>query len=91
MHSEQIPSRVAGAVEAEVDGERVLLSPKTFAYFGLTGSGAAVWDAIDGTRTITELVALLATQFDADPTVIEAETIEFVDALATAGLVTIAP
>ena len=38
----RVPVRTVGAVEAEVDGERILLSPKDFAYFGLTGAGAPV-------------------------------------------------
>lgn len=85
---QQIPRRVEGAVEAEVDGERVVLSPVDFSYFGLTGAGGRVWDLIDGDRTMGEIVRTLLTEFAGDPAMIEAETLEFTDALAVAGLVT---
>ena len=52
MLDSQIPSRTQGSIEAEVDGERILLSPKDFSYFGLTGTGAPVWDLIDGDRSV---------------------------------------
>lgn len=82
--------RVVGAVEAEVDGERILLSPKDFSYFGLAGAGAPVWDKIDGTRRLSEIVAALESEFAAEPGVIDRETRAFVQALAAAGLVAVA-
>jgi len=83
----RIPTRVVGAVEAEVDGERILLSPKDFSYFGLTGTGAPVWDLIDGTRSVDVIIADLAGQFEAPDGQISAETNEFIDAPAAAGLI----
>ena len=83
----RIPTRVVGAVEAEVDGERILLSPKDFSYFGLTGTGAPVWDLIDGTRSVDVIITDLEGQFEAPDGQIRAETNEFIDALAAAGLI----
>ena len=79
--------RAEGVVEAEVDGERVLLSPKGFTYFGLSGSGAPVWDRIDGSTSLDAVVAALEGEYDADPSVIRRETQEFTEALIAAGLV----
>lgn len=87
MNDLRIPTRVVGAVEAEVDGERILLSPKDFSYFGLTGTGAPVWDLIDGARSVDTIIATLEGTFDAPDGQIRAETDEFIDALAAAGLV----
>ena len=84
----QVPVRTSGAIEAEVDGERILLSPKDFSYFGLTGTGAPVWDLIDGERTLDAIISELQTSYEAPEAVIRAESLEFVDALAAAGLVT---
>lgn len=83
----RIPTRTTGAVEAEVDGERVLLSPKDFSYFGLKGSGAPVWDLVNGDRSVDQILNELRDSYDAEPGVIEAETLEFIDALAAAGLI----
>lgn len=84
---DRIPVRTIGAVEAEVDGERILLSPKDFAYFGLIGAGAPVWDLVDGARSMDEIIAELEQSFDADTAIIRAETLDFVDALAASGLI----
>ena len=88
LASDPVLVRVVGAVEAEVDGERILLSPKDFAYFGLAGAGAPVWDRIDGASRLSEIVAALEGEFTAEPGVIRGETEEFVQALAGAGLIT---
>ena len=62
-----VPRRVVGAVEAEVDGELVLLSPADFGYFGAEGSGAEIWALVDGEHSV--------------------DVVDFVTALAAAGLV----
>lgn len=79
-------ARANGAVEAEVDGDRILLSPKDFSYFGLQGTGAPVWDLIDGERSVGEIIAELEAQYDAEPGVIRADTVEYLDALVASGL-----
>lgn len=79
--------RVVGAVEAEVDGDRILLSPKDYSYFRLGGTGAPVWDLIDGSRTLDDIVVSLESEFAAEPGTIRLETERFVAALAEAGLV----
>ncbi len=80
--------RAVGAVEAEVDGERILLSPTDFSYFRLGGAGAPVWDKIDGVRTIEQIVSELESEFAGDLGTIRQETQRFIEALAEAGLVT---
>ena len=79
--------RVSGAVEAEVDGDRILLSPKDFSYFGLQGTGAPVWDLIDGERSVGQIIEELEAQYEADAGVIRADTLEYLDALVASGLV----
>lgn len=81
------PQRVAGAVEAEVDGERILLAPRDFSYFGLTGAAAAVWDGIDGQTTVGTLIDNLELEFEAEAGRIRSDTLRFLDALMAAGLV----
>lgn len=82
-----VPTRVVGAVQAEVDGELILLSPKDFSYFGAAGTGGPVWGLVDGTRTVGQIITELEAQYEANPGVIRAETVEFIDALRAAGLV----
>ena len=78
--------RRAGALEAEVDGQRVLMSPKDFVYFGLVDTGALVWDRIDGETSLDALVTSLAAEFDTDVAQVRQDVDEFVSALDAAGL-----
>lgn len=84
-----VPRRADRVVQAQVDGELVLLSPKDFAYFGALGTGEPVWELIDGVRSLDAIVAELEAGYEAPPGVIRAQCAEFVDALAAAGLVTL--
>lgn len=88
---EQIPVRVSGAVQAEVDGELILLSPKDFTYFGAEGAGGPVWELIDGKRSAGAIVAELEGSFDADPGVIRADTFAYLETLTVAGLIELTP
>lgn len=86
VDGEQILLRHPEALEAEVDGQRVLMSPKDYAYFGLVDTGALVWDRIDGQTTLDVLVTTLAADFGADIDKVRADVNEFVSALDAAGL-----
>ncbi len=81
-----VPVRKTGAVQAEVDGEVILLSPTDFSYFGAAGTGGPVWELIDGERTVGAIVAELESSYDAPEGVIRNETLEFLEALEAAGL-----
>lgn len=79
--------RTPGVLEAEVDGDRVLMHPDDFSYYGLSPTGAAVWQLIDDTRTVQEIVDALATEYDADPTTIRADVDSFLAGMHSARLV----
>jgi hypothetical protein len=86
MNQDSVPVRHPAAVEAEVDSQRVLMSPGDYSYFGLAGTGAIVWDRLDGSVSLGELIESLAGEFDTDADRVSREVTEFVNALAAAGL-----
>ncbi len=86
MNGDRVLLRHAEALEAEVDGQRVLMSPKGFSYFGLVDTGALVWDRIDGRTSVDALVASLAAEFDTDLAQVRDDVAQFVSALDAAGL-----
>jgi hypothetical protein len=86
VNGDRILVRHADVLEAEVDGQRVLMSPKDYAYFGLVDTGAIVWDRIDGETSLDELVVALAAEYDTDPERVRSDVGEFVSALDAAGL-----
>lgn len=87
LQGDPVLVRVPGAVEADVDGERIVMSPADFGYFSLAGAAASVWERIDGVARLSAIVAGLESEFSAEPGVIRAETEAFVRALVAAGLV----
>lgn len=88
VQPDRILVRHPDALEAEVDGQRVLMSPKDYAYFGLVDTGALVWDRIDGRTSLDELVRSLADAFQAEPDIVRHDVTDFVAALDAAGLLT---
>lgn len=74
-------------VQAAVDGELVLMSPKDFAYFGTAGVGDAIWELVDGQRSVDQIVALLEARYAAGESLIRTQACDFIEALVAAGLV----
>jgi pyrroloquinoline quinone biosynthesis protein D len=75
-------------VLAQAAGETViLLTPDSGEYFTLNEVGGMIWELADGTRTVAEIVAALAQEFDAPEEEIRADTEELLAELADAKLV----
>lgn len=89
MDINAIPVKVDGMVEAEVDGEKILLSPKDFSYFGMAGAGQPVWELIDGTRSVAVIVSELETRFDAPTEQIHQDVVVFLETCQRSGLIQI--
>jgi hypothetical protein len=86
VDKDRVLIRRSDVLEAHVDGDRVLMSGVDYRYFGLVGTGAVVWDRIDGTVSLGDLIQRLASEYAADPSVVEHDVVEFVSALDSAGL-----
>ena len=70
--------RAEGVVEAEIDGERVLLAPSSLTYFGLNYVGARVWDLVgDSGKDRAELITDLCSEFEIDLRTCELDVTEF--------------
>ncbi|WP_296678578.1 PqqD family protein [Novosphingobium sp.] len=73
--------------ETTIDGEVVVMSLDTGTFYSLTGSAAATWALIDGTRDYTALLDDLAAHFKTSPSLIGADTDAFIKSLVEAGLI----
>lgn len=80
----KIPDRFS---ETRIDAEIVVMQLDTGVFFSLTGTAAAIWELIDGTRDRAALLIALATRFDCNATEIVPEVDAFLVQLAEAGLV----
>ncbi|MGA0879540.1 MAG: PqqD family protein [Ilumatobacteraceae bacterium] len=87
MDPARILVRKEDVLEAEVDGERVVMNGRNYSYFGLHGTGLEIWERIDGSTNLGDLVRKLATEYGADEQQIWDDVTEFVSTLEAAGLI----
>lgn len=74
------------ALARELDGEVLVLDLRTSLYFGMTGTAARIWQLIETGATRDPIVATLAREYKADPSVIARDVDQFLDELAGRGL-----
>jgi len=85
-----ILTRGAGVLEAQMGhGDTVLLGPDSDTYFGLEGTAAAVWAALEAPRSLADLSAALAEEYSADAAAIEADVTPFLTEMIASGFVTV--
>ena len=83
------PLRVSSdALSRELDGEVLVLDLKTSFYFGLTGTGARIWQLIESGSSRDAIVSVLSGEYGGDADVIAADVDAFIDDLVARGLIT---
>ncbi len=80
--------RLPGApiIHDTIDNETIVINQQTGSYYSLDGPAAVVWGLLAGGTTIRGIVDELAGRFDAERSVLERETLAFVDRLIDEGL-----
>ena len=73
--------------ETTIDTETVVMDLDSGDFFSLTGTAAAVWQRIDGTRSREALLAELVIEYGQRPEEIAADVDGFLTQLFAAGLV----
>ncbi len=86
----QGPGVLARPVKAD-EPALVLLNPQSGEYYTLDEVGSRVWQLLDGKRTIDELVAQIAREYDAPADVIEQDVRDLLKDLVDEELVVGAP
>jgi hypothetical protein len=83
-----ILSKQAGRFsETDIDNEIVVMRLDNGEFFSLSGTAAAIWRLIDGTRDRAALLAALAAEFGTDESAIVADVDDFLAQLEEQGLV----
>jgi hypothetical protein len=65
----------------------ILLNPETGEYYTLEGVGVRVWELCDGSRGVSDVVAVICEEFDAPAETVEADVIALLEELASEKLV----
>lgn len=71
----------------DFDGELVLLDLAKGSYYGLDALGARVWNALMVGRTVADIVAEVAPEYEVERDVLERDLVDLVRDLAEKGLV----
>jgi len=74
------------ALSRELNGEILLLDLRSSQYFGLTGTGARIWQLVEAGEDAAAITDTLAREFDGDAAIIGEEVAHFLDDLAERGL-----
>ena len=70
----------------EIEGEMVLLNPKTGEYFGLNEVGASFCRYIDGNRTVDDIIVLMSDEYDVDMATLTGDINSLVQDMTAKGL-----
>lgn len=69
-----------------VDGQAVIVEPRSGMVNVLNDVGARMWELADGSRTASAIIDLLIAEFDADPGLIRGDALAFMADLLDKGL-----
>lgn len=72
-----------------LDTEALVVDVKGGLLYPLNTVGARIWELCDGARSVDEIVAALAAEFEAPEATVRADAVEFIERLADAKLVSI--
>jgi len=73
--------------ETEIEGEVVVMDLARGDFFSLTGTAAAIWQRIDGSRSRDALIAELAAEYEVSTDEMAADVDAFLAQLGAAGLI----
>ena len=88
---QRVYSRTIQLMEAELHDELVALDPVAGRCFGFNEAAAAVWKLLDQPKSIEQLSAALAEDFDVSADQCQADLHELMDQLTALGLVRALP
>ena len=83
-------SRTGDWLSADTGDGAVMMSPSATEYIGLSGTAGRIWELLATPRTLAELCAALAGEYQVTPDQVSADVTEFVAGLAERGALALA-
>ena len=88
MDGDSRPRRRSDVLAQAAGDTVILLTPDSGEYFTLNEVGGRIWELSDGARSVVEIVAVLAEEYDAPRDEIQADALDVLSQLAQERLVT---
>jgi hypothetical protein len=80
-------ARSAEPVEAEIDGEVVMMSLRRGKYYGLDAIGTRIWQLLGTPSTVAAICDVLQQEFDVDTETCSRDVVALLEQLAAEGLI----
>jgi len=90
LSPDAVISRSIDLLEAEMDGEVVLLSVAGGHYYGLDDIGSDIWRRLAAPRRLADLTAALLEDYDAPVETLQDDLLSLLDQMLAEGLIAIA-
>ena len=81
LKPDSVLRRQPGADDQTLNGEVVVLDASGRMVRALNGTAARVWQLLDGRRSVADICALIADEFDEAPATIRADVLTFLNQL----------
>lgn len=80
-------TRNPNLVAVDMDGDTVMMCIETGQYFGVAGVAARVWDLLENSMSLDELVRIIQAEYEVDEATCQADLMVFVRSMAIQGVV----
>ena len=87
MDTHSRPSRRSDVLAQAAGDTVILLTPDSGEYFTLNEVGSRIWELADGSRSVTEIAAVLVEEYEAPLDEVRSDALEVLGELAEEGLV----
>ncbi len=83
----RVPAHHSRTASRIFSGEAVVITPAENKVRMLNPVGSRIWELVDGSRSVAEIVVVLTSEYDVDPQHAQRTTLELLDALAEKDLI----
>lgn len=90
LSAASVLSRPDGLLEAEVDGEVLLLNIATGRYYGMNAVASRIWQLLGTPRRVDSIGAALVAEYAVEPDVCMGEIVTLLEYLKDEGLIALA-
>ena len=84
-----IPTLNPAIIARQMGNEIVLLEPASGRCYGMNAVGLSFWQAVDGTKSLADIIALLADEYDVALAELTSDITALISSLAAQDLITL--
>ena len=87
INLDSCPKRMEQVIAQKASNDWLLFNMSDGNYYSLNDVGGRIWELCDGTRTVSQLVAAIAAEYDASKDVLEKDVVELLEGLQSGKLI----